>query len=65
MQALHDVVQAGYVRYVGMSSCHAYQCEYYCVSSLIQNRAEGQYAPPRSSRHAEYVPLCPAIPLAR
>ncbi|KAH9911940.1 aryl-alcohol dehydrogenase [Fomitopsis serialis] len=25
MQALHDVVQAGYVRYVGMSSCHAYQ----------------------------------------
>ena len=27
MQALHDVVQAGYVRYIGMSSCHAYQCE--------------------------------------
>lgn len=26
MQALHDVVQAGYVRYVGMSSCHAWQC---------------------------------------
>lgn len=25
MQALHDVVKAGYVRYVGMSSCHAYQ----------------------------------------
>ncbi|KAI0823791.1 Aldo/keto reductase [Trametes gibbosa] len=25
MQALHDVVQAGYVRYVGMSSCYAYQ----------------------------------------
>jgi len=25
MQALHDVVQAGYVRYIGMSSCHAYQ----------------------------------------
>jgi len=25
MQALHDVVQAGYVRYVGMSSCHAWQ----------------------------------------
>ncbi|KAJ2925030.1 hypothetical protein H1R20_g12068, partial [Candolleomyces eurysporus] len=23
--ALHDVVKAGYVRYVGMSSCHAYQ----------------------------------------
>ena len=27
MQALHDVVQAGYVRYIGMSSCYAYQCE--------------------------------------
>ncbi|KAH0580141.1 hypothetical protein H2248_002948 [Termitomyces sp. 'cryptogamus'] len=26
MQALHDVVKAGYVRYIGMSSCHAYQC---------------------------------------
>ncbi|KAL7282850.1 hypothetical protein ACG7TL_002263 [Trametes sanguinea] len=25
MQALHDVVQAGYVRYIGMSSCWAYQ----------------------------------------
>lgn len=25
MQALHDVVQAGYARYIGMSSCHAYQ----------------------------------------
>ncbi|TFY64458.1 hypothetical protein EVJ58_g2622 [Rhodofomes roseus] len=25
MQALHDIVQAGYVRYIGMSSCHAYQ----------------------------------------
>jgi aryl-alcohol dehydrogenase-like predicted oxidoreductase len=25
MQALHDVVQAGYVRYLGMSSCWAWQ----------------------------------------
>lgn len=25
MQALHDVVQAGHARYIGMSSCHAYQ----------------------------------------
>ncbi|KAG6872571.1 hypothetical protein C0995_008722 [Termitomyces sp. Mi166 len=25
MQALHEVVKAGYVRYIGMSSCHAYQ----------------------------------------
>lgn len=27
MQALHDVVKAGWVRYVGMSSCFAYQCQ--------------------------------------
>ena len=26
MQALHDVVKAGWVRYIGMSSCYAYQC---------------------------------------
>ncbi|KAJ7107025.1 Aldo/keto reductase, partial [Mycena epipterygia] len=25
MEALHDVVKAGYVRYIGMSSCHAWQ----------------------------------------
>ena len=25
MQALHDVVQMGWVRYIGMSSCWAYQ----------------------------------------
>ena len=25
MQALHDVVQKGWVRYIGMSSCFAYQ----------------------------------------
>jgi len=28
MQALHDVVKAGYVRYVGMSSCTATQCAF-------------------------------------
>jgi aryl-alcohol dehydrogenase-like predicted oxidoreductase len=28
MQALHDVVKAGYVRYIGMSSCYAWQCAY-------------------------------------
>jgi aryl-alcohol dehydrogenase-like predicted oxidoreductase len=26
MQALHDVVQKGWVRYIGMSSCWAWQC---------------------------------------
>ena len=25
MQALHDVVQKGWVRYIGMSSCYAHQ----------------------------------------
>ncbi|KAE9405603.1 aryl-alcohol dehydrogenase [Gymnopus androsaceus JB14] len=32
MQALHDVVKAGYTRYIGMSSCFAYQ------SYAIQNK---------------------------
>lgn len=27
MQALHDVVKSGKVRYIGMSSCYAYQCK--------------------------------------
>jgi aryl-alcohol dehydrogenase-like predicted oxidoreductase len=26
MQALHDVVKAGFVRYIGMSTCYAWQC---------------------------------------
>lgn len=26
MHALHDIVKTGYVRYIGMSSCWAYQC---------------------------------------
>ncbi|KAN0125764.1 aryl-alcohol dehydrogenase [Russula decolorans] len=33
MQALHDVVKAGYVRYIGMSSCYAWQ------SHVMQNYA--------------------------
>ncbi|KAI0308747.1 Aldo/keto reductase [Amylostereum chailletii] len=33
MQALHDVVKAGYVRYVGMSSCMAWQ--YYAVVNKL------------------------------
>ncbi|KAH7923715.1 aryl-alcohol dehydrogenase [Leucogyrophana mollusca] len=37
MQALHDVVQAGYVRYLGMSSCWAYQ--FHAMQNYaIQNR---------------------------
>ncbi|KAH7888839.1 aryl-alcohol dehydrogenase [Phlebopus sp. FC_14] len=33
MQALHDVVKAGYVRYIGMSSCWAYQ--YYAIQNHL------------------------------
>src|ERR1700722_15447013 len=36
MHALHDVVQAGYARYLGMSSCWAWQCMY-CRSFSIFN----------------------------
>ena len=36
MQALHDVVKAGWVRYIGMSSCWAYQCEYDLLPSECQ-----------------------------
>ena len=36
MHALHDVVKAGYVRYIGMSSCYAWQCAY--VHVKIRNR---------------------------
>jgi len=37
MQALHDVVQAGYVRYIGMSSCWAWQLQA-MQNYAIQNR---------------------------
>ncbi|KDR75718.1 hypothetical protein GALMADRAFT_226363 [Galerina marginata CBS 339.88] len=33
MQALHDVVKAGYVRYIGMSSCYAWQ--YYAINNNL------------------------------
>ncbi|KAJ8488405.1 hypothetical protein ONZ51_g3571 [Trametes cubensis] len=38
MQALHDVVKAGYVRYIGMSSCYAYQfhqMQQYAISNNL------------------------------
>jgi len=41
MQALHDVVQAGYTRYLGMSSCYAWQFQAMqseCIS-IIHNTA--------------------------
>ncbi|KAJ3992977.1 NADP-dependent oxidoreductase domain-containing protein [Lentinula boryana] len=33
MHALHDIVKAGYVRYIGMSSCWAYQ--YYAIQNNL------------------------------
>ncbi|KAJ7910939.1 Aldo/keto reductase [Mycena leptocephala] len=32
MQALNDVVKAGFVRYIGMSSCHACSVSYYAIT---------------------------------
>ena len=47
MQALHDVVKAGYVRYIGMSSCYAWQCAcLFRVNNLLVDLC-------RSSCHAE------------
>lgn len=49
MQALHDVVKAGYVRYIGMSSCYAWQCEHMRCSTRIE------LINTFSLRYAEYV----------
>jgi aryl-alcohol dehydrogenase-like predicted oxidoreductase len=49
MQALHDVVKAGYARYIGMSSCYAWQCAYSFKSSFSDRFADLG----RSPRHAE------------
>ena len=49
MQALHDVVKAGYVRYIGMSSCYAYQCTFRPIlQSILTNDTFSQ-------RNAKYV----------
>lgn len=39
MQALHDVVQKGWVHYIGMSSCWAYQCAHPLLQPLIVQSA--------------------------
>ncbi|KAG8968131.1 hypothetical protein FRC03_008484 [Tulasnella sp. 419] len=48
MQALHDVVQAGYVRYIGMSSCWAYQFQ------AMQNYAINNKLTPFISMQNQY-----------
>ncbi|KAL1945528.1 hypothetical protein VTO73DRAFT_2379 [Trametes versicolor] len=46
MQPLHDVVKAGYVRYIGMSSCYAYQCT-----------SSSSPSPPNTLSHPFFVPV--------
>ncbi|KIM84086.1 hypothetical protein PILCRDRAFT_68256, partial [Piloderma croceum F 1598] len=48
MQALHDVVQAGYVRYIGMSSCWAWQFH------AMQNYAINNHLTPFISMQNHY-----------
>ncbi|KLO06997.1 Aldo/keto reductase [Schizopora paradoxa] len=48
MQALHDVVQAGYVRYIGMSSCYAWQFH------VMQNYAINNHLTPFISMQNHY-----------
>ncbi|KAJ3514790.1 hypothetical protein NLJ89_g2163 [Agrocybe chaxingu] len=48
MQALHDVVKAGYVRYIGMSSCYAWQF------SAMQNYALNNKLTPFISMQNHY-----------
>ncbi|CDZ97342.1 Voltage-gated shaker-like K channel, subunit beta/KCNAB [Phaffia rhodozyma] len=78
MQALHDVVQSGKVRYVGMSSCYAYQfhtMQNYAINNKLtpfismQNFHNAFYR----EEEREMIPLCrqlgvgiiPWSPLAR
>ncbi|KAJ7230909.1 NADP-dependent oxidoreductase domain-containing protein [Mycena haematopus] len=48
MQALHDVVKAGYVRYIGMSSCYAWQFH------VMQNYAITNHLTPFISMQNHY-----------
>jgi len=48
MQALHDVVQAGFVRYIGMSSCYAWQFH------AMQNYAINNHLTPFISMQNHY-----------
>lgn len=78
MKALHDVVQAGYARYIGMSSCWAWQ--FYAMQSYaIQNNLtpfismQNQYSLIYREEEREMMPLLkhlgvgciPWSPLAR
>ncbi|KAJ7154924.1 aryl-alcohol dehydrogenase [Mycena crocata] len=51
MQALHDVVKAGYVHYIGMSSCYAWQWAYL---HAMQNYAINNHLTPFISMQNQY-----------
>lgn len=61
MQALHDVVQNGSVRYIGMSSCWAWQFQLMQRESL-QRSSQKVYLP-RSSPNPSYHALEPVLSL--
>ena len=42
MQALHDIVQAGYTRYIGMSSCWAWQFQLMQRESALESEKAHQ-----------------------
>ena len=62
MHALHDVVKAGWVRYVGMSSCYAWQCTHLILglSILVVLSAMFQFPQCRvrsvSLLHLDFIP---------
>ena len=53
MRALHDVVQAGYARYIGMSSCWAWQCKLSSIVERLDIHSLRFFS--SSPHHAEYV----------
>lgn len=48
MQALNDVVKAGYVRYIGMSSCFAWQCAY-SESRSLERELNARFPSPKDA----------------
>ena len=59
MQALHDVVQMGWVRYIGMSSCWAWQFQ--MMQRELVCYSQARYADGESSEYAISNRLTPFI----
>lgn len=49
MQALHDVVKAGFVRCIGISSCFAWQCKLPAFHFLYDFLAQSRYDSPEDA----------------